>query len=148
MKRIMDQITEFCFFVSGEPVPKQSFRAGGRNGGHADPRVKAWQELVGWEAQCARLLARDVDDPTKITMIEGAVSVELDFSLVDRRRVDLDNLSKGVLDGLKGVLFKDDSQVVVLRLRKYVINNDPRAPIQAKPGVLIKVRPVKREDAF
>lgn len=34
------------------------------------------------------------------------------FFVPDRRRRDIDNMLKNVLDGLVGVVFKDDAQVV------------------------------------
>jgi Holliday junction resolvase RusA-like endonuclease len=115
------------FFVTGEPVPKQSFRAGGRNGGHTDPRVKAWQTSVGWEAQSAKITEM-------VVCTKAPVVVSLDFYLGNRRIVDLDNLSKGVLDGLKGVLFVDDSQVVELHLRKFIDKQHPGVNVEIKPA--------------
>lgn len=41
---------------------------------------------------------------------------------------DIDNLAKSILDALNGVIYKDDSQVVVLTLQKYY-DDDPRAEI-------------------
>lgn len=116
------------FFVPGEPTPKQSFRAGGKNGGYADPRVKAWQDTVGWQAK---------ESNPGFSLLDVTLHVDLDFFLGNKRRVDLDNLSKGVLDGLKGVLFVDDSQVVELHLRKFI---DAR-----NCGVRIKIKPAKAE---
>ena len=46
------------------------------------------------------------------------VLLECTFYLPDRRRRDLDNLLKVLLDGLQSVLFEDDSQVVEIRARK------------------------------
>lgn len=109
------------FFVEGIPVPKQSFRKT-RNGGYIDPRVKAWQEAVGWESK------RYYPEP-----LTGNVSVELTFYLTTARRVDLDNLSKGTLDGMKGIVFDDDSQVVKLTLSKVVRKE--------RPGVYVVVSP-------
>jgi crossover junction endodeoxyribonuclease RusA len=36
----------------------------------------------------------------------------------DRRRRDLDNLAKAVLDGMNGVLYDDDSQIDNLIIRR------------------------------
>lgn len=100
------------FFVEGEPIPKQSFRVvekrSGKTHGYADPRVTAWQNAIGYVANqhCQE-------------MITSNLAVELNFYLSNNRVVDLDNLSKGVLDGLKGIAFKDDSQVVKLILTKH-----------------------------
>ncbi len=121
------------FFVEGEPVPKQSFRIvekrSGKTHGYADPRVVAWQNAVGITANqhCQE-------------MTTARLSVELNFYLSNNRVVDLDNLSKGVLDGLKGIAFKDDSQVVKLVLSKVVDKNNP--------GVNVKIKGMAVLDGF
>ena len=101
------------FFVKGEPVPKQSFRKT-RNGGYIDPRVTAWADAVGYEAK---------QHVTEI--ITTHVSVRMNFYLSNNRRVDCDNLSKNVLDGLKGIVFNDDSQVHKLVITKTVRKENP-----------------------
>jgi Holliday junction resolvase RusA-like endonuclease len=114
---MIDQIT---FIVDAEPVPKQSYRAV-KGGGYTDPRVKAWQELVSWRAK----IEMNGRDP-----ITGPVSMRVVFCLSNRRRVDLDNLNKGVSDAMNGIVFKDDTQVVNLHLVKHVKKN---------PGILVQV---------
>ena len=50
------------------------------------------------------------------------VEVILSFSITESRfkKVDVDNLSKTVLDGLQGFVFEDDSQVSSLIVNKYI----------------------------
>ena len=110
------------FVVYGEPVPKQSYRAV-KGGGYTDPRVKAWQAAVAWFAREAMAGCEP---------LTGSVTVYLDFGLGNSRRVDLDNLSKGVLDALNGIVFKDDSQVAILNLMKRVDEH---------PGVFVLIWP-------
>lgn len=98
------------FFVNGNPVPKQSFRALHEGGGYIDKNVRAWQEKVRRQAYSFM----EVRPPSR-----RWVEVELDFVLRHNRRVDLDNLSKGVLDALKKVVYEDDSQIVHLLLHKH-----------------------------
>ncbi len=113
------------FFVPSEPRAKQSFRVGaGRRGGYQSARVKGWQAEVGWEGQKAMRTA--TREP-----LQGDVSVSLSFNMSKNARVDLDNLSKAVLDGLNGICFVDDRQVRVLVLRKRVDKSNP--------GVLVKI---------
>jgi len=112
------------FFVSGQPVPKQSFRKT-KTGGYTDQKVTAWQDTVGYTAK------EIIKDPLK-----GNVSVMMYFYLADNRVVDLDNLSKGVLDGLKGIAFGDDSKVTRLLLTKEVCKDNP--------GVLIALTEIEK----
>jgi Holliday junction resolvase RusA-like endonuclease len=103
------------FWIDGVAVAKQSFRYA-KGGGYRDPRVTIWEEKVAYAAK-EKLAGRE--------MMAGELSVQLRFYMPNRRRVDVDNLSKGVLDALKDVLFTDDSQVVELHVKKYI---DPQKP--------------------
>lgn len=85
------------------------------------PRVKEWRREATVLVRAAR----------KATF-SGPVAVALSLYPPDRRKRDLDNIVKPVLDALVwGGLLKDDSQVVELR----VVKNSPQ-----KPGeVLVEV---------
>lgn len=109
------------FLVEGEPVPKQSTRFDGHGRAHTHPRVKAWQERV---ASAARQAMQGHPPFT------GPVSMRIVFNLGNHRRVDLDNLNKGLSDAINGIVWVDDSQVVSLHLVKGV------RPI---PGALVEV---------
>jgi Holliday junction resolvase RusA-like endonuclease len=124
-------MNEITFFVEGVPRAKQSFRAS-RNGGHGftPAYIKAWQADVGWAGQQA-MRALGLVDP-----FEGNLTVTLMFFLPDLRRIDLDNLSKAVQDGLNGVVWGDDKQNVCLVLRKYICRD--------RQGVLVQVEPNDR----
>ncbi len=110
------------FIIEGTPVPKQSFRYK-KSGSYIHPRIKAWQDIVGWKAREAM--------QGKIRL-DGPVAVRLVFTLNHRRKVDLDNLSKAVLDAMNGIVYEDDNQVVNLHIVKHVIP-------KAQPGVYIEV---------
>lgn len=107
---------DLSFVVDGTPVPKQSFRVR-KNGMHFQPRrLVQWQSAVRAEAIVA------MDGRESVTDKVGAHMI---FYLPDNRHRDLDNLSKGVLDAINGVVFKDDTQVVSLYLDKTI---DPQRP--------------------
>jgi len=115
------------FFVRGEPVPKQSFRVLKKGGGYIGENVRGWQQRVRGHAEQA-MAGRD---PSR-TWLE----VELDFILPHNRRVDVDNLSKGVLDALKKVVYLDDTQIIDLHVHKRGGNH---------PGVYVLVTEVPPE---
>ena len=102
----LTQIVQFR--VLGDPLPKQSFRAT-RGGGFTDPRIKAWQNTVSWEAR--RVMAGRQP-------LEGRLAAELTFFRRTLGAVDLDNLSKAALDGMQGIVFLDDKQIYQLRAMK------------------------------
>lgn len=96
------------FIVEGEPIPKQSFRYA-KSGSYQTARVKAHEDRIGWEAKGGCSLP----DPTA-----GNVIVDVCFFRKAKRRCDLDNLAKMVLDGMKGIVFVDDAQIVRLKVEK------------------------------
>lgn len=97
-----------AFIVEGEPIPKQSFRYR-KGGGYASARVKAHQDRIGWAAR----QAYDELEPSLMLVV-----VDIAFYRKTKRRADLDNLTKCVLDAMKGIVFGDDSQVCRLRVEK------------------------------
>ena len=103
------------FFVDGNPVPKQSYRAV-KGGGYTDPRVKAWANTV---AQVAKIHMMGKD------MFIGNISIELQFFLPTKRRKDWDNLAKNVMDAMNGIVYKDDSQVTMATIEKAYDKNEP-----------------------
>lgn len=96
------------FFVPGEPVPKARARTG-KGFAFTPVRTKAWEAQVKMAAAAARLKAG-------APMMEGSVRMEMYFNMPTKRRSDIDNLAKSVLDACNGVLYVDDSQVDILRV--------------------------------
>ena len=101
------------FFVAGTPIAKQSFKMG-KGHGYTPDHVKAWAAAVQYEAM------RFIQD-----RIDGNVFVKMYFYMPDKRRVDLDNLSKNILDAVKDICFGDDSTVTKLLLTKSVCKDNP-----------------------
>jgi Holliday junction resolvase RusA-like endonuclease len=115
------------FTVTGTPRPKQSFRYS-KSGGYTSQCVKDWQEAVGWEAK-QQMMGK--------TPHSGPVAVELLFVLLESKTPkDLDNLSKGVLDSMKQIVYVDDNQVMRLLVEKRYSKDKKIVP----PGVHIIVR--------
>jgi len=108
-------------FVLGSPVAqgRPRFARIGNFVRTYDPKEsRSWKETVKWQA-----ISRDS------RIIEGPLSLILHFKLsrpkslpkkikYHTKKPDLDNLIKGVKDGLKGICYKDDSQVVRLAATK------------------------------
>ena len=58
----------------------------------------------------------------------GEVKAEIYWFMPDHRKRDIDNL-KMVIDAMTGVLWKDDSNIWELTIRKYVDKENPRIEI-------------------
>ena len=113
--------------VPGRPVPKGRPRLGvsGRKAFvYTPPATREYEKLVGWVARCAG--CRPVKMP---------VAVVLDVYI--KRKLDADNLAKSILDGLNGIAYEDDDQVVELLVRKHRVNKktDERVEIEIKEAV-------------
>jgi crossover junction endodeoxyribonuclease RusA len=105
------------FFVAGRPVPQGSLKF---IRGHAI-HVRA-QDLAVWRANIANAARHAL-----IEMAQEGVEINLIFHLarpktVKRKephvRPDIDKLVRAVLDGLTGVAYNDDEQVVKLTASK------------------------------
>jgi len=127
------------FTIYGNPVAQGRPRAFKDKAGNVrvyDPTsAREWKQLVKAQATLNRR--------TEKGLIEGPIILGLYFFLVKPKslpkkvkrhikRPDLDNLGKAVKDGLKGVFYRDDSQIYREVLTKdYCKGNDsPRVTVQ------------------
>jgi crossover junction endodeoxyribonuclease RusA len=114
-----------AFVVAGKPVITSSNR-----------NLKDWEHAIAASAQ-----------PHAGELLLGPVRVGLRFVLPRPRslpkrehfhltRPDLDKLSRGAIDALTGVLFKDDSQVVELHCAKFYAgtNEAPHVQVTLESG--------------
>lgn len=98
------------FLVRRNPLPKQSTRFGKR-GAWQPRRIREYQAHVRDMADTA--MAGRGPIPTNIM-----VQVNIVLGRKDRRRVDVDNMTKPILDAMNGVVFMDDQQVLILHVEK------------------------------
>lgn len=90
-------------------------------------RTRAYEEVIALNARKVYWGAA----------VRGPLRVRLLFYQANNRRCDLDNLVKSVLDGLQGVVFKDDAQIWELYAVRHVDADNPRVEIvirQEGPG--------------
>ncbi len=112
------------FTVPGNPRPKQSFRYSSKR--HFQPdSVLRWEHDVGLIGLQHRNLNGLPAHP-----LSNDFRVILTFYRGSKHRVDLDNLSKAVLDALENVFYVDDRQVVDLYLHKKYDKENPRVEVE------------------
>ena len=113
---------ELSFSVLGkDPVPKQRPRTvwrGGKAITYTPERTKTWEAWVR-----AHALEHCIEPQ------DGYWDVTLTFYRKSGRQVDIDNLSKAVLDALNGVVWNDDKQVVHLDLHKLRVSTEIEAGV-------------------
>ena len=79
------------------------------------PEVRAWRDRTHWYLGLAGIVAP----------LQGPVAVSV-IAYRPRRRGDIDNLAKAILDGLNGYAYEDDAQVVHLSMTRYDDARNPR----------------------
>jgi len=97
--------------IPGRPVPKGRPRLGVRGRTayvYTPPETREYERLVGWTAKSAG--CRPVDGPVSVAL-----------SVYVKGRLDADNIAKSILDGLNGVAYEDDDQVIELLVRKHKV---------------------------
>jgi crossover junction endodeoxyribonuclease RusA len=116
------------FRVHGSPVPQGSMKViHGRVLHSQGSALAVWRSLIGWEAKIAGATPHKL--PVKITIIflmPRPKTVKRNMPTV---APDLDKLIRGVLDGLTGIAYEDDAQVVEIHARK----------VYGAPGAEIKL---------
>lgn len=61
--------------------------------------------------------------------VETPLDVEINYVFPDRRKHDIDNYCKILLDCMQGSVYKDDNQIVRLTLNKKYEKNNPSTTI-------------------
>lgn len=97
------------FTVPGPPVPKGRPRVTRSGHAYTPARTAEYERLVALVATAAR-------QREKAWPLDAKYAVEI-IAYRAACRGDADNIAKGALDGCNGVLWKDDGQVMDLRVR-------------------------------
>ena len=109
---------DVSFTVPGPPTPYTRVLKGSQQ-----PRAmkyRAYRDLVGLRANLAG--AEPFEGPVD-------VRVQIYVPKPDRRRFDIDNVLKGILDALNGVCYADDKQVTTASVSIYW---DPEAEVRIR----------------
>ena len=87
-----------------------------------------WREQIRWSCRLAMREREPLDCPL-------FVKVKFYRKLPpDKRQFgDVDNLLKGLFDGMNGIVFKDDSQVVRCHAEKFQDKQSPRCEVEVQP---------------
>lgn len=146
----MGKISEYDFTVEGLPIGKQRPRAT-IIGGHA--KIYTPKKTVSYEALVrSSFLSKYRKGLQQIT--NGYVKVEINVyyqlekphfikhginsegqkklrgEILPTKKPDVDNIAKTILDALNGVIYRDDSQVVELVIKKSYIESLPYVGIK------------------
>lgn len=116
----MSRLGVYRFCIKGPPVPKARPRV-------TERRTYTPKGTIAYE-RSVHVMAR----VHKIPRLR-ACHVAMTFFLPTKRRVDIDNLIKAVLDGLNGAAYEDDSAVFSVAAAKKLDREQPRTMIEIYP---------------
>jgi Holliday junction resolvase RusA-like endonuclease len=133
---------QIAFTVYGNAVPKARPRVAMR-GQH--PTIYTPMKTREWESLIKLVAQGKVEK-----LIEGPIALTLEFYLPrpkslpkkiqhHTKRPDLTNLEKAIEDGLNGVVYKDDSQIVSKHSVKYYDAGQPRVEVKVKELLIQQV---------
>ena len=132
------------FHVEGVPVPKKRPRFRAFNGmvqSYTDKDTREYEDHVRLTAQAAMGTTEPLETPVGVYLY---IRLSVPKSRSKKRteaaleglekpicKPDIDNLAKSLLDGMNGVVFRDDSQIVSLHVTK-VFASEPGVDIMVK----------------
>lgn len=111
--------TQIKIVIEGCPVPKQRPRVGKGGRVYTPKKTRKYEKRVG-ELAGSLYRFRPVDHDVEIHMA---------IFWPDRRRRDLDNTVKSILDGMNKVVYADDYFVQRLVVERYIDRENPRAEV-------------------
>lgn len=115
---MVQDMKSISFFVPGPPVPKARPRLGKRFV-YTPAATSAYEQRIA--AAAAKAMGRSKPTDRAVNVVAGFVLPPLkrDCPEFATARGDIDNYAKAVLDGLNGVVYADDKQVVFLGASKF-----------------------------
>ena len=112
-----------AFTVDRNPLPKQRPRVIKRKGKSIAFTPRKTKQYETYVASLARKAMGDREPTTEL------VAVRLVFYRA-RRTADVDNLVKGCLDPMQGIIYKNDNQVVDLHAQWFRDKENPHAYVE------------------
>lgn len=110
-----------AFTIPGPPIPKGRPRVTKTGVAFTPKRTRDYERHVKFWAMHAMKGGEPTQDDVRM-------SVKLYFG--DKRRRDIDNAAKAVLDGCNGAVYQDDSQIVRLEVERAYDKVNPRAEVE------------------
>lgn len=112
-----------AFFIPGQPRPKGSWNLmrnskTGQVFAKADPAHKSWQGQVSYWAQVNKPDGDVHTGPIALTMTYHLPRPKTVKRALPTTKPDLDKLERAMLDGMTGIMFEDDRQVVEVHHKK------------------------------
>lgn len=119
------------FRLEGTPVPKERYRYRiVKRLGKTFAKTYTPAKTMAYETKVAAMFLKHAKDLSEETKKDSVIALNLYFSFGDKRRRDIDNCIKSILDALNKVAWVDDSQVVALAAYKTIGQKEEFAMVQ------------------
>lgn len=128
------------FTVHGAAVPKGSMKAFIPKGWNRPVLTSTSKGLKAWESDIRKQLQAvmaETPPATVAALFDAPIAIGIRFHIVRPKskkhakypvtRPDVDKLARAAIDALSTVLFRDDSQVVALQVRKVYAEDGAKA---------------------
>ncbi len=117
--------------LKGNPLStNQVYRSANRGGRCITYMSKKGKDLkYSYQWQARSQLFKAVDFPLPNT---GDLELTVDLYFGTKRRVDVDNYNKILLDSLEGICYEDDTQIQKLIITKHYDKNNARIEVEIK----------------
>lgn len=96
----------------------------------ASQAYKALKDRPDFDAPCAVEIDAYYPIPQSYSRKKKNACAQDDVMQVRPGKPDIDNLQKAILDGMNGIVFRDDVQVVSIQARKHWAIEQPRVDVR------------------
>lgn len=103
--------------IHGNPISVNNLYRGRR---FLTAEGKAKKEEYGW-----KLRTQYKESP-----LVSEIELEIKVFLESKRRRDLDNILKALLDSMTGIIWQDDSQITKITIEKFLDKEEPRVVME------------------
>src|SRR5690554_4661760 len=112
------------FTIEGKAIPKQRPRKGKHGKFYTPKKTKDFEQKVQWSYLSCRHRTFFAYEPLKVTIEINLKKPKYSKKDYPTTRSDLDNQIKSILDGLNGLAYSDDKQIVEVKAsKKYAERN-------------------------
>lgn len=135
-------MTLLTFTIPGDPVAKARARAtmvAGRARMYTPAKTERYEARVAMFAQQAMAGAAMFEGAVALTVValfpipeswpKKRKAAALEGRELHTKKPDLDNVLKAIKDGMNGIVWKDDSQVAILRECRKAYSHTPRVTV-------------------
>ncbi len=117
------------FSIPTNPISVNSYLKNTQYGRrYMPPKTKEYVEQAQISAKKHLLLNKSSLEQAQLPTSKP-LTMSLTYYFSDKRRRDIDNYSKCILDALQTIIYNDDNQIQHLTLSKYIDRENPRTEI-------------------